>query len=93
MVSPKKKSKAHILATPAGADNMAGKKSCICGHGCHDKHASLPAYLLIGFGLLGLPINFGFVEEFSWLQAWPLFLVLLGVVFLVRVVFCKAKSK
>jgi uncharacterized protein (DUF983 family) len=67
---------------------------CVCGHNCHDKHANLPAYLLIAFGLLVLPINMGMLpQNLDWLKAWPLLLVLFGFVALARTAICRSKSR
>ncbi len=64
---------------------------CLCGE-CTEPHAKLPGYLLIAFGLLTLPVNFGLVPELEWARAWPLLLVMFGFVLLAKVVICKAKS-
>ena len=59
----------------------------------HDRHAHLPGYLLIAFGLLAIPLNFGMVDGFEFAKAWPLLLVLFGVAILAKVQICRKKSK
>jgi hypothetical protein len=49
-----------------------------------DDNAHLPGYLLIAWGLLALPLNFGLLPGFEWAKAWPLILVLFGIVFIVK---------
>ncbi len=66
---------------------------CACGSVCSDPHARLPAYLLIAFGLLALPINFGLIGQLEFAKAWPLLLVLFGFVLLARVQICKLKGE
>jgi hypothetical protein len=65
---------------------------CICGE-CGDPHAHLPAYLLIAFGLMTLPINFGLIGGLEFAKAWPLLLVMIGFVLLVKVQLCRLKGK
>ncbi len=59
----------------------------------HDPHAHLPGYLLIAFGLMALPINFGLIDELEFAKAWPLLLVIFGFVLLAKVQLCKLKSR
>ncbi len=65
---------------------------CACGE-CVDPHARLPAYLLIAFGLMTLPINFGMIDGLEFAKAWPLLLVMIGCVLLAKVQLCKVKAK
>ena len=51
----------------------------------------LPGYLMIAFGFLALPLNFGLVPGFEWLKAWPLLLVLFGVAVVTRELLAKGK--
>jgi hypothetical protein len=44
----------------------------------------LPGYLLIAWGLMTLPLNFGLVPGLEWAKAWPLILVLFGIIFIVK---------
>jgi len=60
-----------------------------CGGNCHDKHAHLPGYLLIAFGLLLFPINFDLIPGVEWAKAWPLVLVLFGFVYISKVTICR----
>jgi len=71
----------------------AGSSTCSCGGVCSDPHAKLPGYLLIAFGLLALPINFGLIDGLEFARAWPLLLVLFGFVLLARVYICKLKTR
>jgi len=66
---------------------------CYCGSECHDDHAHLPGYLLIALGLLAVPLNFGLLPGLEFAKAWPLLLVLFGFVVLVKVQFCRHKSR
>jgi hypothetical protein len=60
-------------AAPASKHSSSlTKKKCVCGDDCHDQHAHLPGYLLIAFGLLGLPFNFDLLSGFEAAKAWPL---------------------
>lgn len=56
-----------------------------------EENPHLPGYLLIAFGLLALPINFGLLPGLEWLKAWPLLLVLFGVAFVVKTVLSKGR--
>jgi len=58
-----------------------------------DPHAKLPAYLLIAFGLLALPLNFGLIDGLEFAKAWPLLLIMFGFVLLAKVYICKVKVK
>lgn len=49
----------------------------------HDEH-HLPGWLLVAFGLLALPVQFDLIEGMSWAKAWPLLLVLVGVVLVIK---------
>jgi hypothetical protein len=61
----------------------------VCGGNCHEKHAHLPGYLLIAFGLLLFPINFDLIPGVEWAKAWPLVLVLFGFVYISKVTICR----
>jgi hypothetical protein len=37
-----------------------------------------------GGGLMTLPLNFGLMPGLEWAKAWPLILVLFGIVFIVK---------
>ena len=63
--------------------------ACTCGGNCHEKYAHLPGYLLIAFGLLLFPINFGLIPGVEWAKAWPLVLVLFGFVYISKVTICR----
>ncbi len=56
-----------------------------------DPHAHLPGYLLIAFGLLTLPVNFGLVGGLEWAKAWPLLLVVFGFVLIAKVSLCRRR--
>ncbi len=80
-------------AAPASKRSLSlTKKACACGDDCHDQHANLPGYLLIAFGLLGLPFNFDLFSGFGAVKAWPLLLVLVGAVFVVKVYLCRIRN-
>lgn len=49
----------------------------------HDEH-HLPGWLLVAFGLLALPVQFDLIEGLSWAKAWPLLLVLMGIVLVIK---------
>ncbi len=68
-------------------------KNCACGGDCHAIDSWLPGYLLIGFGSLALPLNFGVLEGLEPLKAWPVLMVLAGVVLVVKIELCRSKSK
>ena len=68
------------------------RKSCSCGDQCHEEHSHLPGYLLIAFGLLALPVNFGLIPGMDWLKSWPLLLVLFGVTMVAKVAICRSRS-
>jgi hypothetical protein len=89
MVSRKKKTVPPTVKEPASA---ASSKGCRCGDNCHEDHSHLPGYLLIAFGLLALPINFGLISGLEWAKAWPLLLVLVGATLVAKVTLCKAQS-
>jgi len=69
------------------------KRRCVCGSDCHDKDAYLPGLLLLAFGAIAIPANLGIIPGMQWIQAWPLAVVLLGAVLIVRVGVCRSKSK
>lgn len=56
-----------------------------------DPYAHLPGYLLIAFGLLALPLNFGLLGGMEWVKAWPLLLVLFGFSILAKVAICRSR--
>jgi len=64
----------------------------VCDGNCHEEHAHLPGYLLMAFGLLALPLNLDIWPTLSWAKAWPVVMVMLGLVFLVKVSLCKRVS-
>ncbi len=68
----------------------APQKGCVCGSNCHEEHSHLPGLLLAAFGLLALPLNFGMIPGLEWALAWPVFLVVLGVVMALRVSICRS---
>lgn len=80
---PKKKSK-----------NVATKvqKGCTCGSSCHEDDAHLPGFLLAAIGLLALPINFGLIPGMEWALAWPLLIVFIGLVLVLRVNICRTQN-
>lgn len=80
---PRKKSSKKI-----SVDNAI----CVCGGNCHDEHSHLPGLLLTAAGLVALPLNFGMVAGLEWAQAWPLALVVLGIILSVKVLICKNRS-
>lgn len=49
----------------------------------HDEH-HLPGWLLVAFGLLALPVQFDLIEGIQWAKAWPLLLVLVGIVLVIK---------
>ena len=57
----------------------------------HKENPHLPGYLLIALGLLALPINFGLLPGLEWAKAWPLLVVLFGIVFLVKTELAKGR--
>ena len=59
----------------------------------HDPHPHLRGYLMIAFGLLGLSLNFDLLEGLEWAKAYPLLLVLLGIVMLAEIVISREVSK
>jgi len=73
--------------------SVKSSKKCMCGDDCHAIDSWLPGYLLMGFGLLALPINFGILEGMEWAKAWPLMLVLVGAALVVKIELCRGKSK
>jgi len=77
---------------PAKKKSSNVKSSCVCGGDCHDRHSRLPGLLLMALGLVALPINFGLVPGFEWALAWPLLLVVIGAVLVVRVHICRSRS-
>lgn len=84
------KRKAKTRAKPK---TRSSPSTCsVCGGDCNDKHANLPGYLLIAFGLLALPINFGLLGNLEFAKAWPLILVLFGCVALVKIRLCRIKK-
>ncbi|MEM4359074.1 MAG: DUF5668 domain-containing protein [Candidatus Bilamarchaeaceae archaeon] len=68
------------------------KQACVCGGDCLEKGAYLPGYLLIALGSLALPINFDLLPGLQWAKAWPLLLVLFGIVIIVKTAICRRKS-
>jgi len=68
------------------------RSSCICGDNCHENHSHLPGLLLMGIGLIALPLNFGIVSGFEWARAWPLVIVLIGAVLVAKVGICRGRS-
>lgn len=70
----------------------AKKSTCICGGDCRNNHPHLPGLLLTAFGLIALPLNFDMIPGFEWARAWPLLVVLSGLVMVVRVYICNSKS-
>lgn len=76
----------------SGKSKKSGKCSCECCAARNDQHAHLPGYLLIAFGLLALPINFGMIEPLEFAKAWPLLLVIFGFVLLAKVQICRIKK-
>ncbi|MDD5171597.1 MAG: hypothetical protein PHF60_01020 [Candidatus ainarchaeum sp.] len=64
---------------------------CTCGDNCTEKHSHLPGLLLATFGILGLEANYGLLGMDA-LRAWPLFLVLIGIVLAVKVTICRSRS-
>ena len=85
MVKRKAAKKSAKTATAAKSSNICK----VCGGNCHEKHAHLPGYLLIAFGLLLFPVNFGLIPGVEWAKAWPLVLVLFGFVYLSKVSICR----
>ena len=77
----------------AAKKKPAPSKTCICGGECKTNHPRLSGYLLIAFGLLALPINFGLLSGLEWAKAWPLILVLIGAVMIIKVTVCQMKSR
>jgi hypothetical protein len=67
-------------------------KNCICGSDCHDQDSHLPGLLLVALGLLALPINFGMIPGMQSALAWPLLIVLVGAVLVVKVGICRSAS-
>ncbi|MDD5339750.1 MAG: DUF5668 domain-containing protein [Candidatus ainarchaeum sp.] len=67
--------------------------NCMCGDGCHAMDSWLPAYLLICFGALALPINFGVLQGLEVLKAWPVLMILVGIVLVVKIELCRSRSK
>jgi hypothetical protein len=57
----------------------------------YEENPHLPGYLLIAFGLLALPINFGLLPGLEWLKAWPLLLVLFGFAHLTKTFLSKGR--
>ncbi len=72
---------------------LKSSKKCLCGGDCHASDAWLPGYLLIGFGLLAVPINLGLIGGMDWAKGWPLLLALIGVVLVVKLELCRSRSK
>lgn len=56
-----------------------------------EENPHLPGYLLIAFGLITLPLNFGLVPGLEWAKAWPLMLVLLGITYVSKTVLAKGR--
>jgi hypothetical protein len=82
---PRKKAKSKDSAA-------ASRKGCVCGHSCHEDDAHLPGLLLLGLGLVALPINLGLVSGMEWALAWPLLIVFVGIVLALRVNICRMSS-
>lgn len=74
------------------AKKASGSGCPICGGDCINPHARLPGYLLIAFGLLALPVNFGLLGSLEFAKAWPLLLVLFGFVALAKIQICRMKK-
>jgi LiaI-LiaF-like transmembrane region len=68
------------------------KRGCVCGSDCHTQDSHLPGLLLVAFGLLALPVNFGLIPGMEWALAWPLLIVLVGAVLVVKVGICRGSS-
>mgnify|MGYP001187607845 CR=1 FL=1 len=68
------------------------RKTCVCGSDCHDEHSHLPGLLLVAFGMLALPINFGLIPGMEWALAWPLLIVLIGAAMVMKVGICRGSS-
>ena len=56
-----------------------------------EENMHLPGFLMIAFGLLALPLNFGLVAGIEWVKAWPLLLVLFGVAHVVKTTLSEGK--
>lgn len=67
-------------------------RNCMCGDNCHALDAWLPGYLLICLGFLALSVNFGLLDTMTWAKAWPLLLVLGGVVMVIKVELCRRST-
>lgn len=48
-----------------------------------DEHAHLPGALLLGLGLVALPINFDLIPGLEVAKAYPILISLVGIVMLV----------
>ncbi len=70
-------------------------KSCYCGS-CNHPHAHVPGYIIASLGIVSLPFTMGVVPGFSWVgtvaSGWPILLILLGVVLIVKAVICSGKK-
>ncbi len=65
--------------------SASSSKSCCSCSCCNDNnHAHLPGSLLIGLGLVTLPLNFGLIPGLEFAKAWPLLMVLFGFVLIVK---------
>lgn len=67
------------------------RSGCACGDSCTDTHSHLPGLLLAAFGVLGLEANYGLLGMDA-LRAWPLFVVLIGLVLVAKVTICRSRS-
>ncbi|NYZ73905.1 hypothetical protein H0O00_02070 [Candidatus Micrarchaeota archaeon] len=67
------------------------RSGCACGDNCHESNSHLPGILLAAFGVLGLEANFGLIGMDA-LRAWPLMLVLIGLVLVAKVTICRTRS-
>ncbi|MBD3210502.1 hypothetical protein GF318_03925 [Candidatus Micrarchaeota archaeon] len=67
----------------------APKKSTKTARQKEVENPHLPGYLLIAFGMLTLPLNFGLLPGLEWMKAWPLLLVLFGVAHITKEMIAK----
>ena len=56
-----------------------------------EENMHLPGFLMIAFGLLALPLNFGLIVGIEWAKAWPLLLVLFGVAHVVKTILSEGR--
>lgn len=74
------------------ASSISKSDGCMCGHDCTSTNAPLGGLLIAAFGLLALQINFGLMPNLEWAKAWPLLLVLIGAVIMVKSGICQSRS-